>query len=67
MSTAHAVEQPEHAEDPAHSPIDLEPDAAPMHHDIKQSFTWGQMVYVWALGAIAVVGGIVLGLTAVNK
>jgi hypothetical protein len=67
MSGAHAVEEQPHAEDPMHSPLDLEPETAPLHHDIRQSFSWGQMAYVWILGAIAVVGGIVLGLTAVNN
>ncbi|MEO9256490.1 MAG: hypothetical protein ABI305_13195 [Tepidiformaceae bacterium] len=67
MSSPHAVDADPHAGDPMHPPADIDPDVAPLHQNIRQSFTWGQMAYIWILGAIAVVGGVVLGLTAANK
>jgi hypothetical protein len=44
-----------------------DPNAAPMHHDIVERFTSLQITIAVALGGIAIVAGIVLGLTVVNN
>ncbi len=60
---------PEHAEHPTdeghHAPV--EAGAAPTHLDVRERFSFAQMAFAWALGAIAIVAGIVLGLTVVNN
>ena len=56
MADAHA--------DPHHAPAD--PNAAPTHGDVRFSFSGGQMAVAWVLGTLAIVAGIVLGLTVTN-
>lgn len=43
-----------------------DPGAAPMHQDIKESFSNAQVAYVTLLGLVAAVGGIVFGLILAN-
>lgn len=58
--------EPEHAAHEAHhAPAD--PGAAPMHQEIHERFTMGQMMFAWVLGGGAIVLGIILGLTVVNN
>lgn len=42
------------------------PDAAPMHHDLKEDFSPLQVAFVVGLGLVAAVAGLVLGLILVN-
>jgi hypothetical protein len=43
-----------------------DPNAAPMHHDIKEHFAAWQVAVCVALGSIAIIAGIVLGLVLQN-
>jgi len=43
-----------------------DPNAAPMHHDIQEKFSPGAVLFCYALAAIALVAGLVAGLTIVN-
>jgi hypothetical protein len=44
-----------------------DPNAAPMHHDVKEGFTRGQILFCLALGLAAAAGGIIAGLVAANS
>jgi len=44
-----------------------DPNAAPMHPDIKERFTRAQVAFCAALGAVAIVGGLVFGVLVVNN
>ena len=44
-----------------------DPNAAPLRQQVRSDFSLGQLLYVWILGAIALVGGLVAGLILVNK
>ncbi|MEO8538238.1 MAG: hypothetical protein ABI577_00765 [bacterium] len=48
----------------SHAPAD--PNAAPLRQDIRQSFSPGAVLFCYALAAIALVSGIVAGLTLIN-
>jgi hypothetical protein len=48
-----------------HTPED--PNAAPTHLDVRTDFSFAQMAVIWGLGAVAIVAGIVVGLTVVNN
>jgi hypothetical protein len=67
MAIAPASEPDTHAEehDAHHAPID--PNAAPTHGDVRFTFSLAQMAVPWVLGVIALVAGVVLGLTVVNN
>lgn len=43
-----------------------DPNAAPMHHEIYERFTTIQIAIAVALGGIAIIAGIVLGLVLAN-
>lgn len=43
-----------------------DPNAAPMHHDIVEKFSTGSVLFCYVLAAIALVAGVVAGLTIVN-
>lgn len=43
-----------------------DPKSAPMHHDIQERFAAWQVAVCVALGSIAIVAGIVLGLVLQN-
>ncbi|MGI8424645.1 MAG: hypothetical protein ACR2NO_11155 [Chloroflexota bacterium] len=43
-----------------------DPNAAPMHHDIKERFETVQVVIAGSLGMLALIAGIVAGLLFVN-
>ncbi len=43
-----------------------DPNAAPMHHEIVERFTRAQVAFCAALGGIAIVAGIVLGIVLSN-
>ncbi len=43
-----------------------DPNAAPMHHDIKEQFTRLQIAIAVSLGGIAIAAGIVFGLLLAN-
>ncbi len=51
--------------DPHEPPPD--PNAAPMHHEIKERFATGDIMICVALGLIAIVAGIVSGIIFVNN
>jgi hypothetical protein len=44
-----------------------DPNAAPMHHDIQERFSQGQEFFCYMLALIALVAGVVAGLTIVNN
>lgn len=67
MALAHPSVSEQHESDDHGHDAPADPNVAPTHSDVKNDFTLGQVAVVWALGAIAVVGGIVLGLTVVNN
>ncbi len=43
-----------------------DPNAAPMHHEIVERFTRAQIAFCAALGGIAIIAGIVLGIVLSN-
>ncbi|MBI5946528.1 MAG: hypothetical protein HY875_00125 [Chloroflexi bacterium] len=43
-----------------------DPNAAPMHHEIKERFTNAQAAVSGILGAVAIIAGIVLGIVLAN-
>lgn len=43
-----------------------DPNAAPMHHDLKERFSQAQIAFAVALGGIAIVAGVVFGLLFAN-
>ncbi len=43
-----------------------DPNAAPMHHDIKERFSQAQIALAVALGGIAIVAGVLFGLLLAN-
>ncbi|HXU25477.1 MAG TPA: hypothetical protein VN697_15750 [Tepidiformaceae bacterium] len=45
----------------------LDPNVAPTHLDVKTDFSKFQMFVCWALGVVAIVAGVVFGLTMANK
>ncbi len=47
-----------------HTPTN--PDAAPMHLEVKEDFSVAEMVFAVGLGVVAAVAGLVLGLILVN-
>ncbi|MGB4862310.1 MAG: hypothetical protein WBO97_07615 [Tepidiformaceae bacterium] len=47
----------------AHGHID--PNAAPMHSDVKMTFSTGAVVYCYLLAAVALIAGVVAGLTII--
>lgn len=59
------IKQEHAAHGAPHAPAD--PGAAPMHHDLHERFTMGQMMLAWVLGGGAIIAGIILGLTVVNN
>jgi hypothetical protein len=44
-----------------------DPDAAPMHLDVRERFTALQVTICAAAGAVAIIAGIVLGLVVANN
>lgn len=44
-----------------------DPNAAPMHQDIQERFSQGQVLFCYLLAAVALVAGVVAGLTIVNN
>jgi hypothetical protein len=57
-----------HLQEPQHLASNEHPDSnvAPMHHDIQERFASWQVAVCVALGSIAIVAGIVLGLVLQN-
>lgn len=51
--------------DSHHAPAD--PNAAPMRQEVRFDFSMGQLLYAWLLGAVAIIGGTVLGIVLVNN
>lgn len=43
-----------------------DPNTAPMHHDIVEDFTRAQVAFVAALGGLAIIAGLVLGILLTN-
>ena len=48
----------------AHSHED--PNAAPMHHEIQERFSTPAVLFCYALAALALLGGLIAGLTVIN-
>lgn len=67
MAIAHPSVSEQHESDPHGHDAPADPNVAPTHSNVKNDFTYAQVAVAWVLGAIAVVGGIVLGLTVVNN
>ena len=44
-----------------------DPNVAPMHHEIQENFSTGQVTLAVLMAIIAIVGGLVAGLTIVNN
>lgn len=44
-----------------------DPNAAPMHHEIKERFSSAQVALAGFLGIAAIVAGLVLGMVLVNN
>ena len=67
MAVVHATphETDQHEGEGHHAPED--PNAAPTHLDVREQFSFAQMAVIWGFGAIAIVAGIVAGLTVVNN
>ena len=53
------------AHDTHHAPVD--PNAAPMRQEVRADFSRSQLMFAWALGAIAIVGGTIFGILLVNN
>ncbi|MEO6397184.1 MAG: hypothetical protein ABIP13_01835 [Tepidiformaceae bacterium] len=49
----------------AHPPAD--PNAAPLRQDVRETFSRGAVAFCAILGAVAIIGGTVAGLTIVNN
>lgn len=43
-----------------------DPNAAPMHHEIEEQFSTGAVVFCYLLALIALVAGVVAGVTVIN-
>jgi hypothetical protein len=43
-----------------------DPNAAPMHHDIQEHFSSGAVLFCYLLAAIALIAGVISGLTIIN-
>ncbi len=43
-----------------------DPNAAPMHHEIQEKFSAGAVLFCYALAFIALVAGVITGLTVIN-
>jgi hypothetical protein len=43
-----------------------DPNAPPMHHEIVDTFTRAQIAFCAALGGVAIVAGLILGIILVN-
>jgi len=59
MTDAHADPHDAH-----HAPVD--PNAAPMHQEVRFAFPQTALWFAWGMGGLAIVLGIVLGLTVNN-
>jgi hypothetical protein len=44
-----------------------DPNAAPTHGDVRASFSPGAVFFCYALAAIALIAGVITGLTVVNN
>ncbi len=44
-----------------------DPNVAPMHHEIQENFSSGQVLFAVLMAAVAIVGGLIAGLTIVNN
>ena len=42
-----------------------DPNAAPMHHDIQQTFSKGAVIFCYVLAAASLLAGVIAGLTIV--
>ncbi|MCZ2111831.1 MAG: hypothetical protein LC118_20115 [Dehalococcoidia bacterium] len=62
MTDAHAQAHDPH--DTHHAPAD--PNAAPMHQEVRFDFPQTALWFAWGLGAVAMILGVVLGLAANN-
>lgn len=43
-----------------------DPNAAPMHHDIQERFSGGAVLFCYLLAAVALIAGVISGLTIIN-
>lgn len=44
-----------------------DPNVAPMHHEIQENFSGGQVMFAVLMAVIAIAGGLIAGLTIVNN
>lgn len=58
MAESHAESHDAHAHQ--------DPNASPMHPEVHESFSRAAVVFCYALAAIALIAGIVAGLTVIN-
>jgi hypothetical protein len=45
----------------------MDPHAAPLRLEVRERFSSLQIAIVWALGAVAIVAGLIVGLTVTNS
>lgn len=45
---------------------EADPNAAPMHHDIVETFSPGAVLFCYVLAALALISGVVAGLVFIN-
>ncbi len=43
-----------------------DPNAAPMHHEIKETFSPGAVLFCYLLAAVALIAGVITGITVIN-
>ena len=46
------------------APVD--PNSAPMHHEVRDRFALGPTVFCYLLAAVALIAGVITGLTVIN-
>lgn len=69
---AHAATDERPAAEGAHGAVDdhghapADPNAAPMHHDLKLDFTMAHAVIAATLGTVAIAAGIIFGIVLAN-
>lgn len=66
-SDTHAALATPHATEPHESHGHFDPNAAPMRADVRETFSTGAVAFCAIVGAIAIIGGTIAGLTIVNN
>ncbi len=67
MADPHSALTPAHEAGHHDSHAAVDPNTAPLRADVRESFSTGAVIFCAILGAVAVVGGTIVGLTIVNN